>query len=136
AARLKQAVTAHQNARRKKSGARSKKDERDVDGDLSSPTAAEMDVDNNSNNSIGAGGNGTADDLSPEVVADAVRRINDIWDAHGLAADAKAVSVRLDDIITALEYSQLFWNSLNFASHLRYLKREAAKPLLSAVFRK
>ncbi|KAJ2660701.1 hypothetical protein IWW48_002798 [Coemansia sp. RSA 1200] len=140
AARLKQAVTAHQNARRKKSGAGAKKDEMDVEDDLS-PTATAMDIDNPDNNksnsnSTSAGGNGTADDLSPEVVADAVRRINDIWDTHGLAADAKAVSARLDDIITALEYSQLFWNSLNFASHLRYLKREAAKPLLSTVFRK
>ncbi|KAJ1784790.1 hypothetical protein LPJ59_006281 [Coemansia sp. RSA 2399] len=116
AARLKQAVTAQQAACRKKNT------------DSKDQTKMMMDVDGN------AGGDETSD-YSPEVVADAIRRINDIWDSHGLAADAKAVTARLDDIIAALEYCQLFWNSLNFASHLRYLKREAAKPLLSAVFR-
>ncbi|KAJ1665297.1 hypothetical protein EV178_003355 [Coemansia sp. RSA 1646] len=120
AARLKQAVTAQQSARRKKNNKGSKE----------SPTM--MDVDNADNtNSC----NASSEDYSPEVVADAIKRINDIWDSHGLAADAKLVAARLDDIIAALEYCQLFWNSLNFASHLRYLKREAAKPLLSAVFR-
>ncbi|KAJ2388808.1 hypothetical protein GGI23_005977, partial [Coemansia sp. RSA 2559] len=119
AARLKQAVTAQQAAHRKKNNADSK--------DSTTKTTM-MDVDGN------AGGDEKSD-YSPEVVADAIRRINDIWDSHGLTADAKAVTARLDDIIAALEYCQLFWNSLNFASHLRYLKREAAKPLLSSVFR-
>ncbi|KAJ2474452.1 hypothetical protein GGI02_000074 [Coemansia sp. RSA 2322] len=71
-----------------------------------------------------------------EEAREAVRRINDIWDKHGLDADAKAIESRLDVIITALEYCQLYWFSLNFASHLKYLKREAAKPLLDQVYRK
>ncbi|KAJ2558326.1 hypothetical protein EV175_000840 [Coemansia sp. RSA 1933] len=126
AARLKQAVTAQQAAHRKKTNALSSS------GGGPSSSSTMMDVDDSA---ATAPDTDESTDYSPEVVADAVRRINDIWDAHGLAADAKAVTARLDDIITALEYSQLFWNSLNFASHLRYLKREAAKPLLSDVFR-
>ncbi|KAJ2347973.1 hypothetical protein GGF43_004650 [Coemansia sp. RSA 2618] len=71
---------------------------------------------------------------SPEV-KEAIRRINDIWDKHALGTDISAIELRLDDIISALEYAQLFWNSLNFASHLKYLKRQASKPLLHDVYR-
>ncbi|KAJ2750703.1 hypothetical protein GGI19_004947 [Coemansia pectinata] len=73
------------------------------------------------------------DDESPVGVA--IRRINDIWDKHAVGADVAAIESRLDDIIKALEYCQLFWYSLNFASHLKYLKKEAAKPLLQSVYR-
>ncbi|KAJ2280660.1 hypothetical protein GGH14_002274 [Coemansia sp. RSA 370] len=76
----------------------------------------------------------SAENESPEV-KDAISRINDIWDKHANDADIPAIEARLDDIISALDYAQLFWNSLNFASHLRYLKREASKPLLHSVYR-
>ncbi|KAJ1722231.1 hypothetical protein LPJ53_003330 [Coemansia erecta] len=69
------------------------------------------------------------------VVDEAVRRINAIWDAHARDADAQAIAARLDDIIAALDYCQLFWYSLNFAEHLRHLKAEASKPLLHGVYR-
>ncbi|KAJ1725419.1 hypothetical protein LPJ61_005645 [Coemansia biformis] len=75
------------------------------------------------------------DGSAPDAITDAIRRIDDIWSIHGLDADAKAIEARLDDIINALEYCQLFWYSLNFASHLKYLKEEAAKPLLCSVYR-
>ncbi|KAJ2819336.1 hypothetical protein IWW50_005490 [Coemansia erecta] len=71
----------------------------------------------------------------PPEVKEAIRRINDIWDKHALGTDISAIESRLDDIISALEYAQLFWNSLNFASHLKYLKRQASKPLLHGVYR-
>ncbi|KAJ2082958.1 hypothetical protein GGI09_007434, partial [Coemansia sp. S100] len=54
------------------------------------------------------------DDGSPVGVA--IRRINDIWDKHAVDADVSGIESRLDDIIKALEYCQLFWYSLNFAS--------------------
>ncbi|KAJ2448591.1 hypothetical protein EV183_005363 [Coemansia sp. RSA 2336] len=73
-------------------------------------------------------------DESPEV-QDAIRRINDIWDKHAAGADISAIESRLDDIISALEYAQLFWFSLNFASHLKNLKQEASKALLHGVYR-
>ncbi|KAI9501732.1 hypothetical protein GGI25_004352 [Coemansia spiralis] len=44
------------------------------------------------------------------------------------AADRAVINQRLDDIIAALEYCQLFWFALNFASHLKYLKAEASAP--------
>ncbi|KAJ2779649.1 hypothetical protein GGI15_003808 [Coemansia interrupta] len=76
------------------------------------------------------------EDADADVVVDeAVRRINAIWDAHARDVDVQAVAARLDDIIAALEYCQLFWYSLNFAEHLRHLKAEAAKPLLHGVYR-
>ncbi|KAJ2774401.1 hypothetical protein IWQ56_000595 [Coemansia nantahalensis] len=70
-----------------------------------------------------------------DPVADAIRRTDDIWSSHGLDGDAAAVEAKLDDIIAALESCQLFWYSLNFASHLKYLRGEAAKPLLRSVYR-
>ncbi|KAJ2676032.1 hypothetical protein IWW42_000701 [Coemansia sp. RSA 1085] len=73
-------------------------------------------------------------DESPEV-QDAIRRINDIWDKHAAGADIAAIESRLDGIISALEYAQLFWFSLNFASHLKNLKQEASKALLHGVYR-
>ncbi|KAJ2584858.1 hypothetical protein GGH95_000018 [Coemansia sp. RSA 1836] len=108
AARLKQAVTAQARHCRQ-------------DNSLRQPGASASTVDVDM-------------DEAPEV-REAIRRINDIWDKHALDADASAIESRLDDIITALEYCQLFWFSLNFASHLKYLKREASKPLLHAVYR-
>ncbi|KAJ2500899.1 hypothetical protein IWW47_003168, partial [Coemansia sp. RSA 2052] len=108
AARLKQAVTAQARHCRQ-------------DNSLRQPGASASTVDVDM-------------DEAPEV-REAIRHINDIWDKHALDADASAIESRLDDIITALEYCQLFWFSLNFASHLKYLKREASKPLLHAVYR-
>ncbi|KAJ2830589.1 hypothetical protein IWW50_000183 [Coemansia erecta] len=107
AARLKQAVTAR---------ARNEKPSSDNSATIS--TSAENDK----------------KEESPEV-KEAIRRINDIWDKHALGTDISAIELRLDDIISALEYAQLYWNSLNFASHLKYLKRQASKPLLHDVYR-
>ncbi|KAJ2695775.1 hypothetical protein H4218_005050 [Coemansia sp. IMI 209128] len=70
-----------------------------------------------------------------EEGAEAVRKIYDIWDSHGMDVDRAAVERRLDDIIKALEYCQVIWYSLNFASHLKYLRAEALKPLLHGVYR-
>ncbi|KAJ2716752.1 hypothetical protein H4R19_000460 [Coemansia spiralis] len=72
---------------------------------------------------------------APDAITDAIRRIDDIWTSHGLGEDAVAIEAKLDDTIAALEYCQLFWYSLNFASHLKYLRGEAAKPLLCNVYR-
>ncbi|KAJ1882257.1 hypothetical protein LPJ57_001056 [Coemansia sp. RSA 486] len=122
AARLKQAVTAQTRQARKKKP------------DVSSN--ASMDVDDEEQEKHqGLQGSSEANGDSPEVVEEAIRRINDIWETHALDADVKAIEGRLDDIIGALEYSQLFWYSLNFASHLKYLKSEATKPLLHDVYR-
>ncbi|KAJ1963415.1 hypothetical protein GGI12_002069 [Dipsacomyces acuminosporus] len=114
-ARLKQAVTAQAR--------KSKRDEAAKSAQSSAAKPQAMDVDE------------AEPSNAPTVVEDAVRKINDIWDEHGLGADVKAVETRLDDIISALEYCQLFWFSLNFASHLKYLKKEASKPLLHSVYR-
>ncbi|KAI7831062.1 fungal-specific transcription factor domain-containing protein [Kickxella alabastrina] len=73
------------------------------------------------------GENGGAKSEEREAVVEAIRRVNQIWDAHGAGIDAQAVEARLDLIVVALEYCQLYWYSLNFASHLKYLKREAMK---------
>ncbi|KAJ1936262.1 hypothetical protein EC988_008248, partial [Linderina pennispora] len=112
AARLKQAVTA-QDRKRQREGKQS-----DEDAEMEDPEKPVEQKD--------------GEDL---VVEDAIRRINDIWDSQALTADVAAIEGRLDDIISALDYCQLFWYSLNFASHLRYLKREAMKPLLHSVYR-
>ncbi|KAJ2796470.1 hypothetical protein H4R20_005521, partial [Coemansia guatemalensis] len=113
AARLKQAVTAR---------ARSQCEDSD----------SRMDVDpaNGEDSSRKAGV-----EEDEEVVSDAIRRINDIWESQGADADIKAIERRLDDIIVALEYCQLFWFSLDFAAHLKYLRDEASKPLLHNVYR-
>ncbi|PIA15381.1 hypothetical protein COEREDRAFT_82124 [Coemansia reversa NRRL 1564] len=93
-----------------------------------------MDVDQNLHST--ADGNKDLLDLEEDkVVRDAIRRINDIWECQGVDADIKAIRRRLDDIIVALEYCQLFWFSLDFAAHLRYLRDEASKPLLRNVYR-
>ncbi|KAJ1882423.1 hypothetical protein LPJ57_000946 [Coemansia sp. RSA 486] len=121
AARLKQAVTAQTRQGRKKKP------------DVSNTS---MDVDDEEQEKHqGLQGSSETNGDSPEVVEEAIRRINDIWETHALDADVKAIEGRLDDIIGALEYSQLFWYSLNFASHLKYLKSEATKPLLHDVYR-
>ncbi|KAJ1828902.1 hypothetical protein LPJ56_000788 [Coemansia sp. RSA 2599] len=133
AARLKQAVTSQTRRQKKKAGAAAE----DADD-------MRMDVDETQDSVPRQPGSGDVADAaktddssgdSPEVVEEAIRRINEIWETHALDADAKAIEARLDDIISALEYCQLFWYSLNFASHLRYLKSEAAKPLLHDVYR-
>ncbi|KAJ2778917.1 hypothetical protein H4R18_004309 [Coemansia javaensis] len=105
AARLKQAVTARSRGPREK-----------AEEDAAKDPAEDSDADE-------------------DPVADAIRRIDDIWHAHGLDADPEAIEARLGDIIAALEYCQLFWYSLNFASHLKYLRAEARKPLLHSVYR-
>ncbi|KAJ2156350.1 hypothetical protein GGF46_005246 [Coemansia sp. RSA 552] len=73
--------------------------------------------------------------VGSDVAEEVVRGIADIWDSHEKDTDKVAIEARLDDIIVALEYCQLFWFSLNFAAHLKYLKREAQKPLLTNVYR-
>ncbi|KAJ1847105.1 hypothetical protein LPJ70_001709 [Coemansia sp. RSA 2708] len=83
----------------------------------------------------GAREESSSDDGDDVVVREAVRRINAIWGSQAARADVRAIESRLDDVIAALEYAQLFWFSLNFASHLKYLKREALKPLLHGVYR-
>ncbi|KAJ1939032.1 hypothetical protein FBU59_004255 [Linderina macrospora] len=113
AARLKQAVTA-QDRKRQRQGKQS-----DEDAEMEDTEAPAAEPKDN-------------EDL---VVEDAIRRINEIWDSQALTADVTAIEGRLDDIVSALDYCQLFWYSLNFASHLRYLKREAMKPLLHSVYR-
>ncbi|KAJ2808860.1 hypothetical protein H4S07_003319 [Coemansia furcata] len=47
------------------------------------------------------------------------------WDKSTHVMDRGAVESRLDSIISALEHSQQYWFSLNFATHLTYLKKEA-----------
>ncbi|KAJ1827211.1 hypothetical protein LPJ73_008827 [Coemansia sp. RSA 2703] len=101
---------------------------------------ARMDVDDGDDDAAAARddtGDDSMDDVADAdaVAAEAVRRINRIWDAHARDADAAAITARLDDIIAALEYCQLFWYSLNFAEHLKHLKAEASKPLLHGVYR-
>ncbi|KAJ2721050.1 hypothetical protein GGI07_004240 [Coemansia sp. Benny D115] len=151
AARLKQASTAQARVQKKKEQQRQQQqkasqDAMDIDDDHVTSKGAEegakafpsQDASSGSGSGGGGGSDYAADAISgdsPEVVEDAIRRINDIWEQHALDADAKAIEARLDDIITALEYCQLFWYSLNFASHLKYLKGEAAKPLLHSVYR-
>ncbi|KAJ2830294.1 hypothetical protein FBU31_002515 [Coemansia sp. 'formosensis'] len=63
-----------------------------------------------------------------QAVMIASHRDNDIridWDKHTQGLDRGAVESRLDSIISALEHSQQYWFSLNFASHLTYLKKES-----------
>ncbi|KAJ1641931.1 Vacuolar protein sorting-associated protein 29 [Coemansia asiatica] len=118
AARLKQAVTSQTRRQKKKAEAESHMDIDEKEQEFAGSTHG-VDLKNPDDSGD-----------SPEVVGEAIRRINDIWETHALDADAKAIEARLDDIISALEYCQLFWYSLNFASHLKYLKSEATKPLL------
>ncbi|KAJ2082782.1 hypothetical protein H4R24_001306 [Coemansia sp. RSA 988] len=112
AARLKQAVTARARSQH---------------GDSTN----RVDVDQNLHTNVEDFSKSMEDE--EEVVHDAIRRINDIWESQ--PADVKDITRKLDDIIVALEYCQLFWFSLDFAAHLKYLRVEASKPLLHNVFR-